>query len=455
VLLLVGATAIADPRWPDLPDAIRRVLHSSQIDEATFPAWIARVRTTNAQRLRDGEFDHLVHYALQSTRFTPLPPIEPALSAKAFVEGQARVPSNALARVLALARALAKTGGREDVRLSYFRGLVRERDRAAVETRLLHEYERTMRFLYQKEFVAQLSEDSATEVASLYQSRGLSSDTSIEAGYGVYVALATLKQLEPARRIARALIVGPGLDLAPRTGLLEEADPQSYQPFAVADALLALGLADRMSLTIDAIDLNPHVAQTIQRAATMQKLRLYVTSEIAEDTRTHLTDDYRAYVDSLGRAITTSTPETSTLSHHSSKDATTRTHLRKTLTIAPDVQTMLHARVLDIVADRIVDSDAAPTKTTTTPTSTSTRYDLVIVTNVFPYLSDPELAVALANIFAALAPGGCLVHNERRPLLLSMAAAIGLPPIHARTVLIGTVTGGQNLYDAIWLHRRQ
>jgi len=55
---------------------------------------------------------------------------------------------------------------------------------------------------------------SPAAVASLYQSRGHSSDTEIEAGYAVYVALATLKQLEPQRRIARVLIVGPGLDLA-------------------------------------------------------------------------------------------------------------------------------------------------------------------------------------------------------------------------------------------------
>ena len=77
----------------------------------------------------------------------------------------------------------------------------------------------------------------------MYQTRGHSSDTEIEAGYAVYAALATLKQLDPAKTIARVLIVGPGLDLAPRTALLEAADPQSYQPFAVVDALRALGVA--------------------------------------------------------------------------------------------------------------------------------------------------------------------------------------------------------------------
>ena len=82
-------------------------------------------------------------------------------------------------------------------------------------------------------------------------------------------------------------------------------------------------------------------------------------------------------------------------------------------------------------------------------------YDLVVVTNVFPYLSDPELIVAIANIAAVLAPGGALIHNEPRPLLQSTAARIGLPAIHARSVLIATVPGGQDLYDAIWIHQKR
>ena len=82
-------------------------------------------------------------------------------------------------------------------------------------------------------------------------------------------------------------------------------------------------------------------------------------------------------------------------------------------------------------------------------------YDLVIVTNVFPYLSDPELIVAIANIAAVLAPGGALIHNEPRPLLQSTAASIGLPAIHARSVLIATVPGGNDLYDAIWIHQKR
>ena len=183
--------------------------------------------------MREGDLDHLVFYLLQSTHFTRQPAIEPALSARALVEAMApqdrdaylqqgtadisRVPAPVRTRARDLLRALDSRD--QDPRVVYFRQLAaaalphgRER-----ETALLREYLRAMRFLYQKEFVAQRAPDAADAVASLYRSRGLSTDTAVEAGYLVHLGLGVLKSLEPARRVRRVLIVGPGLDLAPRT----------------------------------------------------------------------------------------------------------------------------------------------------------------------------------------------------------------------------------------------
>ena len=108
---------------------------------------------------------------------------------------------------------------------------------------LVDEYLRVMRFVYEKEFVAQRAPRPADAVADLYRSRGLSTDTAVEAGYLVSIGLGIVKALEPDRRIRRVLIVGPGLDLAPRTGMLEAGPPESYQPWAVIDALVASGLS--------------------------------------------------------------------------------------------------------------------------------------------------------------------------------------------------------------------
>ena len=159
-------------------------------------------------------------------------------------------------------------------------------------------------------------------------------------------------------------------------------------------------------------------------------LTLHVTSGIADTDRTRFTADYRAYLAAFGRAISATHDE----------PECARGHVRKTIAIAPDVQAAIHASRLDIVTERLAASRA---------------YDLVIVTNVFPYLSDPELIVAIANIAAVLAPGGALIHNEPRPILQSTAASIGLPAIHARSVLIATVPGGNDLYDAIWIHQKR
>ena len=57
--------------------------------------------------------------------------------------------------------------------------------------------------------------------------------------------------------------------------------------------------------------------------------------------------------------------------------------LGKSIAVARDVTGALDAATLDITVERI-----------------DTRYDLIVVTNVFPYLSDAELLLAISNIAA-------------------------------------------------------
>ena len=82
---------------------------------------------------------------------------------------------------------------------------------------LVAEYARTMRFLYEKES----GQQSDHPPADLYQERGFATDTQMEANFSVWTALSVLKALEPKPAVQRILIVGPGLDLAPRTSLLD------------------------------------------------------------------------------------------------------------------------------------------------------------------------------------------------------------------------------------------
>lgn len=80
------------------------------------------------------------------------------------------------------------------------------------------------------------------------------------------------------------------------------------------------------------------------------------------------------------------------------------------------------------------------------------QYDLIVITNVLPYFNDEELMLALANIASLLAPGGAFIHNEPRPALLAATAAIGMPAVQSRDVLLASPAGGQPLHDTAVLN---
>ena len=98
------------------------------------------------------------------------------------------------------------------------------------------------------------------------------------------------------------LIVGPGLDLAPRTALQDDRPPESYQPWAVIDALLTLNMARADNLEVVAADINPRVVEHLRRAAS-EPPTLTMIGEIRESETVKLSEDYRGYFAQLGRGI--------------------------------------------------------------------------------------------------------------------------------------------------------
>jgi hypothetical protein len=439
--------AVRSLTWADLAP-VRADLERQGITSAGFPSYLEHLRQTHAARMREGDLDHLVFYLLQSTRFTSLPAIEPALSAKALVDGldagerqmflrdpQAALPRIAApvrSRVDALCRALDSSS--RDARLAYFRELANAtfpdlRREGQREAALFREYLRVMAFIYEKEFVAQRSGPGA--VAELYRSRGLSTDTAVEAGYLVYLGLGVVKSLEPDRRIRRVLIVGPGLDLAPRTALLEVGPPESYQPWAVMDALLSLELSRADDLEVVAADINPRVVEHLRRSRVEPPV-LTLVSEIRESETVTLADEYRTYFTQLGRSI-------GDVSEGAPSVGGATGHLSKTVRIAPAAARVLGAETLDIVTERL----------------DGTVFDLVIATNILPYFDDVELMMAMSNVAAMLARGGIFLHNEPRQVMGNVTAAVGLPFEQSRHAIIATAHGAPApLFDSVWLHRR-
>jgi hypothetical protein len=428
--------------WADATPLHQR-LAAHGLTEAAFPEYLARTHEDNLSRVREGDLDHLVFYALQSTHFTRLPPIEPALSAKALVEampppergtfltsGQApdaRVPADVRARLTALNAALDERS--DDPRLAHFGTLVRSVFPPGIDrgTALAREYLRAMRFVYEKEFVAQRSARAADAVAALYRTRGLSTDTEVEAGFVVYNGLGVVKALDPERRIRRVLIVGPGLDLAPRTGMLEGAPPESYQPWAVMDALISLGLSTPADLEVVGADINPRVVDHLRRSA-QQPPALTLISGIQENASVTFSPQYREYFAALGSAI----------GLPGGAAARTNGHLQRSVRVRPEVARALDGQLLDIVTERL---DGPP-------------FDIVVATNILPYFDDRELSLAMCNVAAMLAPGGFLLHNEPRPILGDVTEALGLRFEQSRQAAIASVREAPPLADSVWIHRK-
>jgi len=431
VLCLLAAApppASRSVTWVDLPPAIQTRLEQSGVTASSFDGRIATITREARTRVREGDLDHLVFYLLQSTHFTRLPPIEPALSAREFTQGlrsgasRGKLPAAVEARIAAFLKAVDSRD--RDPRLSYFRGLIAEaaagRDR---RQRVSLEYTRAMTFLYGKEFLSR----SPEAAAELYQTRGLSTDTAVEAGYAVHVGLNVLKSLDRSRRIRRVLIVGPGIDLAPRTGMLEVGPPESYQPWAVIDGLVAIGLSSLNDLDVVGADINPRVVEHLRAAAQAPPVLRLVTG-IGDTDSVTLSQDYREYFSALGASI-------GTIRRGAPSAAG---HLVKTVAVSAKAAAVLRAERLNIVTERLSEQP----------------FDLVIATNILPYFDHAELMLALANMSAMLAPGGVLLHNETRASVSEDAAAAGVPAEQNRQVVIATVKGAPPLADTVWLHRR-
>jgi len=411
--------------WDDLAP-LHAALESRGLTGPSFDAYLERVRQDDARRVREGDLDHLIFYTLQSTHFTSRAPIEPALSAKTFHDAGDHVPGEVSSRLRDLLKALDSRSA--DPRLVYFRSLLTSafHDTPDREAALVVEYKRVMRFVYNKEFVAQRAGPDA--VAELYRARGLSTDTAVEAGYVVYNGLGILKSLDPDRPIRRVLIVGPGLDLAPRTSLLEAGPPESYQPWAVIDALVSLGLSRLTDLTVVGADINPRVVDHLRRSRSVPP-SLTLVSGIAETPAVQFSQDYRDYFAQLGRSIGETERATDAPPGHLSKAVRVRAEAARTLDAEP----------LDIVTARL-DTPA---------------FDLIIATNILPYFDDTQLALAMTNIAGMLVPGGVLLHNEARPVLGELCDALGLPYQQSRQGIIASVRGAPALSDTVWLHRKK
>jgi hypothetical protein len=236
------SAAIRATEWSQLSVPARSLASQLGITDVNFEETLAGIDQRTSKRLREGNWDHLIFYLLQSRSFTKADPIEPARSAADFMDVQPHtIPTPVRDRIHAF---LAATPGRSDERLRYFATLLPPRD---AEQEVETQYARAMGFLYEKEIRCQ---DQAC-IAELYTHRGLSTDTSRQAFQAVEAAVAWIRRNRPGVPLRRVLILGPGVDLAPRTAMNEGSPPRMYQPAQVLELL--------RPERVDCADVNPLV----------------------------------------------------------------------------------------------------------------------------------------------------------------------------------------------------
>lgn len=444
-LLAFGqAQAVRPIEFAEIPVAFHAWLKEQGITAGSFAAYRQRLRQETAQREERGEFEHLIYYVLQSQRFTAAPKLEPALSAQAFAQSltsaqraqwlAADTFTPELAQLLPVVRqrmqafVAALRDQTTDERMRYFQQFTKPYSKGQLLLALCRAYAQTMRFLYRKEFAAATQ---AAEVATLYQTRGHSTDTQIEANFAIREALSLIKAADAKLKLQRVLIVGPGLDFAPRTDLLDDLPPASYQPFAVADALLQLQLAEAGQLRIDCADINSRVLAHLQQLPRQKPYALQLFSGLAERGERKLSEEFKSYFNQLGAALGPSqsvAPPTPLAGH-----------LGRRIEVNPSITASLRAQSLNVVLERF---------------EPSPRYDLIVVTNVFPYFSDAELLLACQNLTTMLGENGYLVHNERRVTAPAVSQAFSIPVQHSRTLLIATGQG-EPLYDFVAVHHKK
>ena len=236
-----------------------------------WPSWVsARDRDIRA-RLAAGDEDSVFNLAVFGTAFTDRPPLtERDISAASggTTTGAVRLRiedlidallSPAVNERLEFARVVAS---RQSIDLAATDAKQRLREWLAAGTaRVVAEYGR------QADLVRERAVSDASR-STLFQDRGLSSDTSIYPGFGVEQTLAVLmtNRLLAAGSVRRVGIVGPGLDFVDKRQGTDFYPVQTIQPFAVVDSVLRLGLAEPGQVRVTTFDVSPRVNHHLEVA---------------------------------------------------------------------------------------------------------------------------------------------------------------------------------------------
>jgi len=366
-------------------------------DSAVWDRWIRGQDAQVRARIDQGVEDSISNLILYGTSYTNLPRMESAESAVA--EG-GKVSEAAHARVHALVAAMGAATPNERIRIVRDflkrKGIAQERIPQFL-TANLQRFAEEQR-AYQKKLVEAGKSGDVEEMLStrgtLYQTRGLSADTSLMTNYALEDTLRALsaRGLLAEGSIRRIAVIGPGLDFTNKHNGYDFYPLQTIQPFAVMETALRLKLGKPDEIEVVTLDLNPgvnaHVAKLVQEARAGRAYTVQLPRDTTADWPPGAMDYWAHFGEILGtQAKPLPVPQ-------SVGEVTLRA-----VAIAPRYASRVTPLDLNVVTQR-VDMEEGE------------AFDLVIATNILVYYDRFQQALAMASIARMMNSGGIFLSND-------------------------------------------
>jgi hypothetical protein len=396
----VDARPILETLREDLLPAELRALTAAE-RESAWPGWVSRHDRTIRARLERGDEESVVNFLLFGTTFTKLArATERDLAQLAGQPGG--VPGLIIRRIEDFIAGIGSPGTNE--RLQFARQIV---ERQGIDPATAAGRNDTRRYFndslmrFSKE-IASLSErrlnDPSVELPeklTRFRDRGLSSDTSIFADFGIEKGLEAIKAaglLGPGS-VRRVAIVGPGLDFADKHEGHDFYPQQTIQPFAVIDSLIRLGLATPDQLRMATFDLSPRINHHLEAARERARANNAYAIELPRSMEPPWTQSLVSYWERFGDRIG---EEVKAVAVPPSAGSVRVRAVR----VRPSVVLSIVPQDVNIVLQRLE------------PLAADEQFDLIVATNLLLYYDVFEQSLALANVAKMLRPGGLFLTNN-------------------------------------------
>ena len=411
-LLLCGSALVfsADKKsaflsFADVAETLRLFADSGLpgSDIANSAAWDRWIREQDAQvraRIDRGVEDSISNLILYGTSYTNLPRME---SAEGSVTDEGKISDSARARVRALSAVANAASPNERLRIVRDflarKGIARD----GVQRFLTENLERFA--LEQRDYQKKLDEAGNTgdqgqvllTRGTLYQTRGLSADTSLLPNYALEDSLRVMasKGVLAPGKIRRIAVIGPGLDFTDKRDGYDFYPLQTIQPFAVMEAVLRLKLGKAEEIEVVTLDLNPGVNAHVAKLAKEARAGRAYAVQLPRDTAADWSPAAVAYWEHFGEILGAPAKPLPV------PQALGGVSLRA-VAIAPRFAARVTPVDLNVVTQRMELEEGQ-------------GFDLVIATNILVYYDRFQQGLAMASIARMMNPGGIFMANNALP----------------------------------------